>query len=216
MLRLTRAAVLGAATVGLSLGAHVAAGGGAPTPVGLGLLSLPVLAVTLVATGRRLSGPALAALLGLGQVGLHVGLTALTAEPALVATDGSGPAPTGGHHLLHLALGSPLTAGTAGTVGAAGGPALMTLAHLVAAALVALLLTRGEHALWALLAWLLPRLPGAAHPREAVGGASVPADAPLHPSRRARRRRSRAPPVAPAAVLARPSHGPAGPSAAIA
>ncbi len=103
-LRLTRAAVLGSATVGLALAAHVLAGGAAPTPVGIGLLALPMLAVALLVTGVRLSGPAVAGLVGASQVALHLGLTALAAPTGVVAGAGTESA---GHHLLHLTLGPP-------------------------------------------------------------------------------------------------------------
>lgn len=222
VLRLTRATVLGGATVGLSLAAHLAGGGLCPTPVGLALLSVPVLAATLAVTGRRLSGPGVAALVGTGQVGLHLGLTTLTSPDS--AADANG-APTAGaavgHHLLRLTLGAGasgasgagVSTGADSVVEALGSwpTVVMSLAHLAAAVLVAMLLTRGEHALWALLAWLLPRLPGSPRRPEAAERAPVTVRGLSFAWTNGGGRRSRAPPWGRAATLLRPACGPDGP-----
>ena len=60
----------------------------------------------------------------------------------------------------------------------------MLLAHLVATAACALLLTKGEDALWALAAWLRPlvRLPEAIAP-DAGAAPAVPGQPPVSPFR---------------------------------
>lgn len=149
MVRLARAGALTLSTVGLSVGAHVLAGGEAPGIVGLLVVTTPVLLVMLALTHRRLGLPLLAALFGLTQLGLHRAFDAMTMGSPGVAM------PTG-HHGAHLTV---VAASTTDAVARSAGSSLMTVAHVAAAALTVLLLARGEAALWRLLAWVLPTLP---------------------------------------------------------
>lgn len=158
LFRLSRAVVLATSVLFLAAGAHLAGGGSLPDPlIVLGLLALVTLPVIALA-GRKISTPAMFAVLAAGQLGLHEAFASLSTStsgaPAL--------APSAAHvHVLTLL--------------AARGPgqqvhtdtALMLLAHTIATVLTSLLLARGEAALWALLAWLSPlvRLLVAASPR---------------------------------------------------
>lgn len=159
VLRLTRAGVLTLATVSLSLTAHVAAGGSAPGVVGLLLVAVPVLAASLLTTGRRLGLSGVGSVIAVTQVGLHAAFMALT------TVGGGGAVLAASHHVP-----SALTTGGPGAVpgpslldlAVSGGSPVMTAAHVVAAGLVALLLARGEVALWSLWSWLRPSTPPAA------------------------------------------------------
>ena len=76
----------------------------------------------------------------------------------------------------------------------------MFLAHIVATAVCALLLTKGEDALWALAAWLRPlvRLPEATAPDAGAAPAvpGPPTDSPDSPWRNLRQDSRRGPPSA--------------------
>ncbi|WP_432548169.1 hypothetical protein [Kineococcus sp. SYSU DK004] len=148
-LRAARAAAVAGTVLALASAAHVAAGGGLPDA----LTTLALLAITTCAahllTRRRLSGPALLGVLGAGQVALHEVLAATCALPA-------GAVGGAGHH-GQLLLAAPAAA-TGAQVGAAGAPAAMLAAHTAATLLAALVLARGEAALWALRAWWRPLL----------------------------------------------------------
>ncbi|UZX01889.1 hypothetical protein F8G81_04030 [Arthrobacter sp. CDRTa11] len=148
-----RAAALSTGILTLAAGAHVAAGGQLP---GFGIL-LAVFALTGLAatsaTRLRLNLPAMIAVLGTGQVILHEVFTAF-----------SGPAPAdggtvaGAHGSHSPGLAPPVLEGMTGhphQLDSAAGLAML-LAHAVATAGCALLLAKGESALWALAAWLGP------------------------------------------------------------
>lgn len=185
------------ATVILSLaaGAHLAGGGELPAPaILLAVLALTALGST-TATRLRLGFPAMAALLGGGQLALHKLFTAF--GPAAVGAAPTTAAP----HEAHLA-GAELLAPAATHLhgaDAASGP-LMLAAHALATLGCAILLGKGEAALWALAAWLRPL---AALPR-AVAPAAVPPAlagfptfaAPLRPWRNLRQDSRRGPPSA--------------------
>ncbi|WP_457965598.1 hypothetical protein M1E17_03940 [Arthrobacter sp. D1-29] len=158
-----RAAALSTGILTLAAGAHVAAGGQLP---GLGIL-LAVLALTGLAatsaTRLRLNLPAMITVLGMGQVILHEVFTAFSG-PAVA--DGSTVSGLHGSHSPGLA--PPALEGMNGhphQLDSAAGLAML-LAHAVATAGCALLLAKGETALWALAAWLGPliQLPQAVIP----------------------------------------------------
>ncbi|MFI7589145.1 hypothetical protein ACIB24_18940 [Spongisporangium articulatum] len=161
--RAGRVTAFTAAALTLAATAHVAAGGH------LDLVLLPVLiplvaALVDVAAARRLGPVALLALTGVVQLGSHLAFMAGATAPGSSMSSMPGMpgmdmpvSTTTAHTIEHAAHRSaghdlvlPLDA--------------MTATHAVAAVALALLLARGESALWALaahLAWTfrLPRLP---------------------------------------------------------
>lgn len=145
--RLARAAVVAGATVFLAAGAHSASGGSLPDPLimmgVLALVALPVMALS----GRRISAPAMLAVLGAGQFALHNAFAVLSVSSTSAPT----LAPGAGHvHVVGTIAGAP------GAAHHHADSSPMLMAHMVATALTALLLAYGEAALWALLAWLQP------------------------------------------------------------
>lgn len=159
-----RSAMVAAVIVSLAAAAHTFAGGDLPAPgIMLAALALTGLAST-AATRFKLNFVALSALLGAGQVALHEVFTAFSgAAPASTA-----PA---GHHgdpavLDGLQLHAASAAGT--HVHTLDSPlaALMLGCHAAAVIACALLLAKGEAALWSLAAWLRPlvHLPAAVMP----------------------------------------------------
>jgi len=145
---LARAAAFGVATLALAAGAHVAAGGGLPSMTILALLAVPVTMTAMALTTRRCGPVLLLASMAAAQMMLHVTLKALTAQ---VPDDMAGQmsaafaSAIGGHAMVH----------------AGGWTAAMTAAHVGATVATALLLARGEQALWQLVSRLLPALPSA-------------------------------------------------------
>jgi hypothetical protein len=144
--RLARATAFGVATLALAAGAHVAGGGGLPSMTMLALLAIPVTVAAMALTARRCGPVLLLSSMAGAQFLLHETLTTLTAQ---VPGDLSGQmsaasAAMGGHAMAH----------------AEGWSVSMTAAHVVASVVTALLLSRGEQALWQLVSRLLPALPG--------------------------------------------------------
>lgn len=153
-LRFLRACLISTATLGLAAAAHTAAEGHLPeTPV-LVLLAVLSLAPVMLLSRYRLGLAAMAGILATSQTALHWAFTTL-AEPA-DHCHGPGIAAHGHHQAF--AIPPCATAGDALTghdmTGWAG--AAMLAAHILATAATALLLARGETALWNLLAWLEP------------------------------------------------------------
>jgi hypothetical protein len=147
-----RSAALAVAIVALAAGAHVLSGGALPvTPVLLAVLALTGL-VTTLATRFKLGFPVIAFLLGAGQLVLHEAFMAF--GPLM------GPAPESpAHHLAAEHVSPPLGAETV-HFHEADTPLswLMLTGHALATAASALLLAKGEQALWQLEAWLRPLL----------------------------------------------------------
>ena len=142
--RLARAASFGAATLALAAGAHVAAGGGLPSMTILAILALPVSMAAMALTARRCRPVLLLASMAGTQVLLHETLKALTAQvPGDMAGQMSTASAMGGHAMAH----------------AGGWSVAMTAAHVVATVVTALLLSRGEQALWQLVSRLFLALP---------------------------------------------------------
>jgi hypothetical protein len=172
--RLARAASFGVATLALASGAHVAAGGALPSMMILTILAVPVTMAAVALTGRR-CGPVL--LLGsmvAAQVVLHETLALTARVPGDMAGQMSAPSASAmGSHAMAYADGWSVT---------------MTAAHLVATVATALLLARGEQALWQLVSRLLPALPSepivlGCRPLQREALVSVPAVAPSVVSR---------------------------------
>ncbi len=143
-LRWVRAAVLGLSCVLLALGAHVLAGGAAPSALTLLVLAVPIGCSCVLATGTRAGPLRIGLVLAAGQVGLH--------EAFMLAGAGAGCGPA-------TAAGVMPTHGTAAMVHCAGGPAMagpsttMVGAHIAAGLATALLLAHGERLLWAGHGW---------------------------------------------------------------
>jgi len=159
--RLARAAAFGLVTLVLASGAHAFAGGDLPSMAVLALLAVPLMLGAVVLTSRRCGPVLLVGSLGATQVLLHEALMALTAHSA---TD-MFPADLGVHHAAQVlesgqasAHSAAVMAGTA-AVGTEGSSVTMKVAHVLATLVTALLLARGEQALWQLAARLLPALP---------------------------------------------------------
>ncbi|WOH19410.1 hypothetical protein IRJ34_03540 [Paenarthrobacter sp. GOM3] len=146
-----RSASVSLVIVLLAAGAHVAGGGELPTaPVLIALMALTALASTL-ATRFKLNVVTLVTLLGAGQIALHEAFTAL--GPIVAAAPGTS------HHLgaetppPALDIASAHVHELSGTYGA-----LMPMAHAIAVVGSAVLLAKGEDALWQLASWLRPLL----------------------------------------------------------
>ncbi len=145
--RFPRAVAVTAAVFALAAGAHVLAGGVLPGPaIALGLLVL-VLAPVMVLTRIRITAPVMAVLLGAGQLALHEAFDALSVSSGFTAVPGG--------HLHGTGPALPSAAALMPEHAAAPG-ALMLVLHAAATLATALLLARGEAALWALAAWLRP------------------------------------------------------------
>lgn len=189
-----RSAMIAMTMVTLATCAHVLPGGQLPAPgILLAVLALTGLTCT-AATRLKLSFPAMAGLLGAGQLVLHEAFTAFSGTP-------SGPAgSTPSHHpgpailpaapLEHL---QPHELDSTFTV-------LMFAGHLLATLACALLLATGEDALWFLAAWLRPliQLPVPAMPEVVAARAagSWPANSAPLPWRNLRLSCRRGPPAA--------------------
>jgi hypothetical protein len=186
----------------LAAGAHTLAGGRLPSAgILLALLALTALAST-TATRLKLNFPAMAGLLGAGQLVLHQAFTAFSVPASGIRSE------PGGHAAPHHLGPVPLPVGADGQLAASVPDSqfallslLMLAGHALATLLCAVLLARGESALWALAAWLRPLLglpvpvaPAAvAEPAPAAGWAAD--SAPL-PWRNLRRDCRRGPPAA--------------------
>jgi hypothetical protein len=143
--RLARAAVVGGTTVFLAAAAHVVGGGALPDPlVVVGILVL-TLVPTIALAGRKISAVGMLGMLGAGQLGLHVSFDALSVSAA------SAPPPSASHVHVLTALSTP-----SASEHLHADSALMLVGHILATVATALVLARGEQALWALLAWLTP------------------------------------------------------------
>ncbi|WP_051629055.1 hypothetical protein [Arthrobacter sp. UNC362MFTsu5.1] len=152
-LRLVRCLLVTGTVVGLAAGAHVLGGGALPAPEIVAALTCLVLASVMQVTGRDLSLGRIAAVLGGSQILLHEAFTVLSTGSACQAA--ASPAAHQGDHGSALCL-SPALAGSAHTVGHDGAGVAMMLAHLLAVAVSALLISRAEAALVQVMAWLRP------------------------------------------------------------
>ncbi|ADX75161.1 hypothetical protein Asphe3_40950 (plasmid) [Pseudarthrobacter phenanthrenivorans Sphe3] len=147
VLRLVRP-LLVAGTVWLfAAGAHVLGGGTLPAAeISVALFALVLAAVTLV-LGRQWSLGRIAGVVGVGQVLLHEAFSFLSRQTSC----GTSPH-GGGHHAVQA--GACLAQAPEPLLHADTGLS-MSLAHLLAAAATAIMLSRAEAALWRVAAWLL-------------------------------------------------------------
>ncbi|MBF5081271.1 hypothetical protein [Quadrisphaera sp. INWT6] len=176
-LRAARGLALALVVVGIASTAHLAGGGDLPPGLLLAGVVVAAAFAAHAATARRVTLPAALALLGAGQVVLHVAFTVLAAPAgagagALRAAQSASPAgalhvhahggPLSGLLLpVDAAAGAASAAGTAGTAGAAdpsagAAAAAMLAAHVVATLAAAVVLAGADRSLWLLLAWLAP------------------------------------------------------------
>ena len=142
-----RAIAFTAAMFALAAGAHALAGGSLPAPAIVAGLAALILAPVMILAKNRITAPVMAGLLGAGQLVLHEAFNALSVSTGLT------PAP-GGH--LHGTGQAPPLAGAVMPEHAAAEGALMLLLHAAATLATALILARGEAAVWAMAAWLRP------------------------------------------------------------
>lgn len=149
--RLPRSAAVAAVILALATGGHALAGGQLPpTPIMAACTALVLLGVVLV-TRWKLTATALAGILCAGQWMLHTAFSALSETPPA----GPGPVPH-----LHTAAAAGAGMAAAHELPHSHLPAdldpPMLGAHILATLVTAVLLARGEAALWALAAWLRP------------------------------------------------------------
>ncbi|MBT2515316.1 hypothetical protein [Arthrobacter sp. ISL-30] len=192
-----RSAALATAIVSLAGGAHVLGGGTLPAPpILLAVVALTALGTTL-ATRIKLGLPAMATLLGGGQLLLHEAFTALgQAVPPAAGTTG--------HHSYSSRV---VMAADVGASAHAHAPvtiadAAMLAGHILATLLAAVVLAKGEQSLWQLAAWLRPlvQLPHVVRVLPDAGTCVAPFGAPSgfipRPGRNLRQDSRRGPPAA--------------------
>jgi hypothetical protein len=166
--RLLRGAIVGTAATTLAVGAHCMAGGRPPTWTTVVCLALLLGTVSTWLSGVRWTFPRLLGLFVVAEVGMHA--VFVGTQPVMAQSGGS-------HAHGHLSSAGGMAAEQA-TALLPSTPAMVT-GHLVAAALTALLLSRGEALLGGVLdalALRLFRLLAAAH---AVLGGPQPVPAPV-------------------------------------
>lgn len=152
-IRLLRAAVVCVVILTLSSAAHVTGGGTLPHPLLLFALAAFGMLPALFLSRRSLKLPTLLTALGTGQFVLHHALAMLSTSTTCV------PGAAHAHHGTTAAcLAGPVE--TAAQLPGSGMPLSMTLgmlaAHAAATLATAVVLTRGEQALYATAAWLRP------------------------------------------------------------
>ena len=131
--RLPRAIAFTAAMLTLAAGAHLLAGGILPPPVILAGIVALVLAPVTILSKTKINAPAMTGLLASSQMLLHWAFDALSVSATFTPADGAH-----GHGAL-----------PASSMAAALAPGHDAVA-------TALVLARGEAAVWALAAWLRP------------------------------------------------------------
>jgi hypothetical protein len=174
--RLFRTGLIGSIIVALAAGGHLAGGGRLPEPAIVTALCAVAMVPVAVLTRVRLSFPALAGLLGVGQLWLHSSFGALSsgAPAALQARVAAGHPGHPGHSAAAIApaMPDPSMAVSAADMGGA-----MFAAHAMATLGTALLLARSERALSALVSWLRPLVqlpqPSTATPLRVPGPCAV-------------------------------------------
>ncbi|VXC56475.1 hypothetical protein [Arthrobacter sp. 8AJ] len=145
--RVPRAIAFTAAMFALAAGAHVLAGGLLPQPaIVAGIVAL-VLAPVTILSKTKISMPAMIGLLGSSQLVLHWAFDALSVSASFT--------PTAGGHVHNASAVSPAAAALMPDHAAVPG-ALMLALHAAATLATALVLAKGEAAVWALAAWLRP------------------------------------------------------------
>lgn len=157
-MRALRAFVFLAVATGLTVVGHVL-GGGSVSTLGVAALAVVVWPVALVGSARQRRVRHLLPALALGQFAGHAVLGYVDAAVGSLSA-GTGCAPAGALH-GHLLL--DCTGSAMAMNGHVGTPA-MTVAHLGAAVVLAVVLARGEALLWQVLALAVPVLPRLAPP----------------------------------------------------
>jgi len=161
-MRLARAAAFGVSTLVLTMGAHAAAGGVLPSMWVLVALALPLTMAAVLLTGRRCGPAVLLGSLATAQVLLHEAFMALSAHASVAMSS----ADLGAQQGVHAMLSGQVSAHVASAMGDAAVSTVgdrsftMQAAHVVATVITALVLARGERALWQIVSRLLPTLPG--------------------------------------------------------
>ncbi|APX00446.1 hypothetical protein [Arthrobacter sp. QXT-31] len=151
-LRLFRSLLVTGTVFALAAGAHVLGGGILPSPdISLALIAI-VMAGVMSLAGRQLSLGKIAAVLAGGQILLHGALNALSNRAGCHADSFSDSA---AHHTVQTAGLLCQSPASAVPIHESAGYS-MSLAHLCATAVTAVLLGRAEAALWQLAAWLRP------------------------------------------------------------
>ncbi|WP_459385863.1 hypothetical protein [Arthrobacter humicola] len=174
--RLFRTGLIGSIIVALAAGGHLAGGGRLPEPAIVTALCAVAMVPVAVLTRVRLSFPALAGLLGVGQLWLHWSFGALSSgAPAALQTRMAAGHP--GHPGHSAAAIAPAMPDPSMAVSAADMGGAMFAAHAMATLGTALLLARSERALSALVSWLRPLVqlpqPSAATPLRVPGPCAV-------------------------------------------
>lgn len=171
--RVSRALTVAAATLLLAAAAHLSAGGHLPpAPVMAALSAIVILTAVLVA-GRRLTAPVLAAYLASGQFTLHLAFSALASPNN--PQPGAGAGASTGAHVHALPVHAPVPAGTVTAhehLSTDTSPLMLGL-HLAAILATALIMARGEAAVWAVAHWLRPLL-GLPQPAAVESGIRIP------------------------------------------
>jgi hypothetical protein len=160
--RLLRTGTIGATVLSLAAGAHVMGGGVLPAPaIMVALIALNVLASTVV-TKFRLSLPAMVGLVAVSQLVLHQAFDSLSVGIRTDLLPAGATSSLHDHSMSAMAQSAAVLqatmgdAGTAGMVHSSGSSVWMLAAHGAATLGIAVVLARGEHALWSLASWLRP------------------------------------------------------------
>lgn len=145
--RLPRAVAFSAAMLALAAAAHVLGGGVLPQPAILAGIVALVLAPITILSKTRITAPVMIGLLGSSQLVLHWAFDAFSVSTEFTPSPG-----THVHGEPPLSPGGPALMPEHALVPAA----LMLALHAAATLATALVLARGEAAVWALAAWLRP------------------------------------------------------------
>jgi hypothetical protein len=151
--RLLRTAAVATSVLSLAAGAHLLGGGQLPPVPLMGACMALVVLCAVLLTGRKIPVPVMAGVLVAGQGILH--------ETFTVLSPSGPPAAASAAHVHHGSPGAPApSAGPElhGHLTADFDPPMLGL-HIAATLVTlvtAMLLARGEEALWALAAWLRP------------------------------------------------------------
>lgn len=146
--RLVRSSMIAASALSLASAAHTVVGGGLPEP----LIFLAIAALTLLTctffSRWKLGALSILSLLAVSQLALHQCFEWFT-----MGSMPNPPQQDHHHNALILPLSSELPSHSVDSAGVG-----MLAAHIIATLVTALLVARGETALWALGDWLRPLL----------------------------------------------------------
>ncbi|AFR31249.1 hypothetical protein [Arthrobacter sp. Rue61a] len=146
--RVPRAAAVAVTVLALAAGAHLLAGGELPAfPVMTALAAVVALSAVMLA-GTKMTAPVLAGYLGTCQAGLHLAFSALSGAGSPLTGNSHHPGSVAGPGIVEASVPHEHLSNDAS-------PGMLGM-HIVAVLVTALLMARGEAALWALAAWLRP------------------------------------------------------------